>query len=70
LRVEGTYAQREEIAEATMKLLRLDHVQDTIVGDDLNRGLSGGEKRRVSIAVDIVHQPMVIFLDEPTSGTL
>ena len=46
----------------------IDHVQDTIVGDDLNRGLSGGEKRRVSIGVDIIHKPSVIFLDEPTSG--
>ena len=43
-------------------------MQDTIVGDDLNRGLSGGEKRRVSIGVDIIHKPSVIFLDEPTSG--
>ena len=41
---------------------------DTIVGDDMNRGLSGGERRRVSIGVDIVSQPSVIFLDEPSSG--
>jgi ABC-type multidrug transport system ATPase subunit len=68
LRVEGTYEERERVAEGTIKLLRLEHVSETIVGDDLNRGLSGGEKRRVSIAVDIVHQPSVIFLDEPTSG--
>lgn len=69
LRIQGkTYAEREAAAATTMNLLRLEHVQDTIIGDELNRGLSGGEKRRVSIAVDIIHEPRVIFLDEPTSG--
>ena len=69
LGIQGkTYAEREAAANSTMMLLRLEHVQDTIVGDNLNRGLSGGEKRRVSIAVDIIHEPPVIFLDEPTSG--
>ena len=69
LGIQGkTYAEREAAAESTMKLLGLEHVQDTIIGDNLTRGLSGGEKRRVSIAVDIIHEPPVIFLDEPTSG--
>ena len=69
LGIQGkTYAEREAVANSTMMLLRLEHVQDTIIGDNLNRGLSGGEKRRVSIAVDIIHEPPVIFLDEPTSG--
>jgi ABC-type multidrug transport system ATPase subunit len=63
-----THAEREAAAEKTMDLLGLKHVQDTIIGDSLNRGLSGGEKRRVSIAVDIIHEPRIIFLDEPTSG--
>ena len=69
LGIQGkTYAEREAAANSTMKLLGLEHVQDTIIGDNLTRGLSGGEKRRVSIAVDIIHEPPVIFLDEPTSG--
>jgi ABC-type multidrug transport system ATPase subunit len=69
LRIHGkSYEEREAAAKEVMQLLRIDHRADTIVGDELNRGLSGGEKRRVSIAVDIIHEPKVIFLDEPTSG--
>lgn len=69
LGIQGkTYAEREAAANNTLRLLRLEHVQNTIVGNNLIRGLSGGEKRRVSIAVDIIHEPPVIFLDEPTSG--
>lgn len=63
-----TYAEREAAADKTMRLLRLGHAENTIIGNTLNRGLSGGEKRRVSIAVDIIHEPRIIFLDEPTSG--
>jgi len=48
--------------------LRLDDCADTEIGNDLIRGVSGGQKRRVTIAVDIVHSPSVIFIDEPTSG--
>jgi len=63
-----TIEQKHEIVETIINLLRLEKVADTIIGDDENRGLSGGEKRRVSIGVDIVHFPSIIFLDEPTSG--
>jgi ABC-type multidrug transport system ATPase subunit len=61
-------AEKDTIVETIISLLRLENCRHTIVGDDQNRGLSGGEKRRVSIAVDIVHFPSIIFLDEPTSG--
>jgi ABC-type multidrug transport system ATPase subunit len=60
--------EQRDIADTLIKLLRLDSCADTIIGNDQVRGVSGGEKRRVSIGVDIVHQPKVIFLDEPTSG--
>mmetsp|Transcript_9178 Transcript_9178/g.8199 ORF Transcript_9178/g.8199 Transcript_9178/m.8199 type:complete len:606 (+) Transcript_9178:83-1900(+) len=65
---DKTRQEKNVIADEMIKLLRLEHTANTIIGDDLNRGLSGGEKRRVSIGVDIVHRPKVVFLDEPTSG--
>lgn len=40
----------------------------TVIGDEGHRGVSGGERRRVSIGIDIIHDPIVLFLDEPTSG--
>ncbi|GAB2260259.1 hypothetical protein Droror1_Dr00011114 [Drosera rotundifolia] len=48
--------------------LGLSHVAATRVGDDKLRGISGGERRRVSIGVDVIHDPRVLILDEPTSG--
>ncbi|XP_057544325.1 ABC transporter G family member 5 [Amaranthus tricolor] len=48
--------------------LGLDHVANTRVGNDGIRGISGGERRRVSIGVDVIHDPKVLILDEPTSG--
>ncbi|XP_023731515.1 ABC transporter G family member 5 [Lactuca sativa] len=48
--------------------LGLTHVANARVGDDRVRGISGGERRRVSIGVAVVHDPEVVILDEPTSG--
>ncbi|KAF6170511.1 hypothetical protein GIB67_031919 [Kingdonia uniflora] len=48
--------------------LGLSHVVGVRVGDERVRGISGGERRRVSIGVDAVHDPCVLILDEPTSG--
>lgn len=48
--------------------LGLGHVAGSRVGDERVRGISGGEQRRVSIGVEVIHDPKVLILDEPTSG--
>ncbi|KAM3232852.1 hypothetical protein P3L10_018211 [Capsicum annuum] len=46
----------------------LQDCADTFIGNWHLRGISGGEKRRVSIALEILMKPRLLFLDEPTSG--
>eukprot|EP00904_Undaria_pinnatifida_P012369 jgi/Undpi1/8262/HiC_scaffold_25.g10732.m1 len=60
--------EKHKVVEETIKQLKLTNCADTKVGNEIHRGISGGEKRRVSIGVDTVQQPSIIFLDEPTSG--
>jgi hypothetical protein len=42
--------------------------KDTIIGNALERGVSGGERKRANIGVELISDPAVLFLDEPTSG--
>ena len=51
-----------------LKLLGLEKAADTSIGDPSKKGLSGGEKKRVSIGMSLVSDPKLLFLDEPTSG--
>ncbi|XP_072964537.1 ABC transporter G family member 5 [Typha angustifolia] len=56
-------------ADALLRELGLAHVAEARVGDGARvRGVSGGERRRVSIGVELVHDPKIVILDEPTSG--
>lgn len=48
--------------------LGLSEVWDSRIGGGLTRGVSGGEKRRLSIATEILTRPALLFLDEPTTG--
>ncbi|OMO63020.1 ABC transporter-like protein [Corchorus olitorius] len=61
---------KEQRVESLMQELGLFHVADSFVGDQdqENRGISGGERKRVSIGVDMIHDPPILLLDEPTSG--
>jgi ABC-type multidrug transport system ATPase subunit len=59
---------RDKMVTDLMSQLGLTKSADTPVGDAKVRGISGGERKRLSIAVEMIAQPNMIFLDEPTSG--
>ncbi|CAN8067671.1 unnamed protein product [Agarophyton chilense] len=54
--------------EKIIQELGLSKCSDTYIGNELTRGVSGGERRRVAIGVELVTDPSLIFLDEPTTG--
>ncbi|CAN0450502.1 unnamed protein product, partial [Discosporangium mesarthrocarpum] len=62
--------ESEKTARVTelLNLLGLTHVADNIIGKETKRGVSGGERKRVAIGVELITSPDILFLDEPTSG--
>lgn len=58
----------EERIERILRRLGLLGCKDTMVGGIFAKGLSGGEKKRTSIAYEMITEPSLLMLDEPTSG--
>ncbi|KAG9256155.1 uncharacterized protein F5Z01DRAFT_735438 [Emericellopsis atlantica] len=65
----GRAAKEQRVFEVE-KELGIHHIRDSLIGSEegKGRGISGGEKRRVGIACELVTSPSILFLDEPTSG--
>uniref|UniRef100_A0A8C6KF27 ATP-binding cassette sub-family G member 5 n=1 Tax=Nothobranchius furzeri TaxID=105023 RepID=A0A8C6KF27_NOTFU len=67
LQNHSTVAIKEKVS-AVMAELSLSHVAHSVIGGRVFPGISGGERRRVSIASQLLQDPRVILLDEPTTG--
>lgn len=61
-------SDRRALVEDSIGFFGLANQKNTIVGTALQKGLSGGQKRRLSVACQLVTKPRILFLDEPTSG--
>jgi ABC-type multidrug transport system ATPase subunit len=59
--------KRERVDEL-LSFLGLSKAANTMIGNERIKGVSGGERKRTSIAMELVTNPAVLFLDEPTSG--
>lgn len=70
LRLPSTFTaeERKRVVEEVILQLGLKECANTRIGDNDHKGCSGGEKRRVSIGVQLLANPSVLFLDEPTTG--
>lgn len=58
----------KETANGIIDDLDLHRAADTVIGNEFKRGISGGEKKRVNIGIELVSNPNLLFLDEPTTG--
>ena len=65
---ETTNEERKKRVEYVIKKLRMTSCADTRVGGHLMKGLSGGERKRTAIGYELITNPSLLFLDEPTTG--
>ncbi|ORY53533.1 PEP carboxykinase-like protein [Rhizoclosmatium globosum] len=70
IRLPQTWSNKEveDHVDSLLKALNLAHVANSRIGSTLDRGISGGQRKRVNIGLELAAAPLSIFLDEPTSG--
>lgn len=64
------YTEDEIVKSVEQMLLSLGlhEIKDMVVGSPLNKKISGGQRKRLNIALELIREPAILFLDEPTSG--
>lgn len=70
MRLPSTWSasEIEQLVDNVLDILNLSQIQNSIIGDEKTRGISGGQRKRVNIGMELVSTPLCLFLDEPTSG--
>ena len=63
-----TAKQRKTRVTGVIRELGLEGCADSKVGTEMIRGVSGGERKRTNIGMELIIKPTVLFLDEPTTG--
>ena len=59
---------KKKHVQEVINVLGINHIQNMVVGSAKKRGISGGQKKRVNIGMELVAMPSIVFMDEPTSG--
>ena len=61
-------SELDELVNRTLESLGLTEAKDLKVGNPLQKTISGGQRKRVNIGLELLREPSVLFVDEPTSG--
>jgi ABC-type multidrug transport system ATPase subunit/pSer/pThr/pTyr-binding forkhead associated (FHA) protein/ABC-type multidrug transport system permease subunit len=65
---DTTREEIDEKIETILTKLEILQTRDVLIGDALKKGISGGQRKRVNLAQELITEPALLFLDEPTSG--
>ena len=68
IRLGLSETESEQRVSDIIKRLKLEECRGQMVGGMFQRGISGGERKRVSIGYEMITEPSILLLDEPTSG--
>lgn len=69
LRLGGTTSEeRKKRIDEVIELMDIGHCRNVLVGDSRVKGISGGERKRLCVAIELLTKTKLLFLDEPTSG--
>ena len=68
MKLKGSDEDKLKRVSEVIDDLGLNKAADTLIGGPTLKGVSGGERKRTSIGVELITNPSMIFLDEPTTG--